>query len=96
MRIGLLLVFVIAMCLPFLGGCEASSVLGRAIRDSAADSASELDNEYGSSTFRHAMKRRIRCSMCGGDGIVTEDEATIGNPVGRCKVCAGKGYTQEF
>jgi hypothetical protein len=96
MRIGLLFVFVIAMCLPFLGGCEAGSVVGSAIVDSAADSTSELDNEYGSSTSRHAVQRRIRCGMCGGDGIVAEDEATVGNPVGRCKVCDGKGYTLEF
>ena len=88
--------FVIGLWLPLLGGCEAADVFGSAVFDSAADSASELDKEYGSSTFRHATKRRIRCSMCGGDGYVDEDEATTGNPVGRCRVCDGKGYNYEF
>lgn len=96
MRIRVLLAFVFVMCLPLLGGCEGANVLGRAFIDSAVDSTSELDQEYGSNTFRHATKKRIRCSPCGGDGYVNEDEATTSNPIGRCKVCDGKGYMYEF
>lgn len=87
---------LIVLSLTVLCGCEAGNVLGRAIFDSAADSASELDSEYGETTFEHATRRRLRCSDCGGNGYVSQDEARPGNPVGECRVCQGKGWTYEF
>ena len=92
----IVLALIIACALAVLCGCESASVLGRAIVESAADSASELDSEYGATTFKHTTKRRIRCGACGGDGIVSEDEAILGNPVGECRICHGKGWTDEF